>query len=83
MSAADENNRMRVSMHSLLPLLLAPLLFYACACCTSPPQEEQVQAQQEEAPEPAVPPVEPKAEEFVVSEEVYTKTLNEPAIRPT
>jgi hypothetical protein len=68
---------MRVSMHSLLPLFLAPLLFYACACCTSPPQEEQVQAQQEETPKPALPPVEPEAEEFVVSEEVYTKTFDE------
>jgi len=63
-------------MHSLLPLLLAPLLFWACAY--TPPQEQQEEA--EPAP-PAEPEVEEEAEQpvenFVVSKEVYTRTFDE------
>ncbi len=68
---------MRVQMLSLLPLLLTPLLYWACT--TVPPLREQ----QEEA-EPASPAepevkeeVEEPAENFVVSREVYTRTFDE------
>jgi len=71
---------MRVSMHSLLPLMLVPLLF--CTCATPPSQEVQIQ-------EPVIPPEEPEeqettqeqpeepVEQFVVSEEIYTRTFDE------
>ena len=67
-------------MHSLLSLVLVPLLF--CTCATPPSQEVQIQ-------EPVGPPTEPDqeeaaeeqteepVEEFVVSDEVYTRTFDE------
>jgi hypothetical protein len=80
MNIADENNKMRVSTLSLLALLLLTL---ACCRCSSPapPPEEKI----EEQPAPTVEPVEEAeepvvqepVEEFVVSEEVYTKTFDE------
>jgi hypothetical protein len=74
MRVVDENNKMRVSMQSLLPLLLASLLL--CACTSPPPPEEPpIQEVEEQAPPP--PEEVEQAEEFVVSDEVYTKTFDE------
>jgi hypothetical protein len=82
MIPVDENNKMRVWMQSLAPLVLVTV---ACCRCSSPapPQEEPIREQQEAVEDvPAVEPEEEEeeeepAEEFEVSEEVYTKTFDE------
>jgi hypothetical protein len=78
MNEADENKRMRVFRRSLLLLVLVVPLFSACVI--APQQPEPVE---EPAPPPPPPPEEVEeaeeqpGEEFVVSEEVYTKTFDE------
>ena len=86
MSAVDENNKVRVPLLSLLPLLLVT---FACCRCSSPapPPEQPIQEQQGTVEEQPLPPVETQeeaeaeaeeqAEQFVVSDEVYTKTFDE------
>jgi hypothetical protein len=72
---------MRVSMRPLLSLAVAPFLFWSCSAAAPPPEPEPVE-------EPAPPPAEPETveeeaaeqrpeQEFVVSEEVYTRTFDE------
>ena len=69
---------MRVPLKA--PWLLLPVALLLCSCATPPaPVAEQPEEQPETPaePEPEVEPVEEPEEQFVVSEEVYTKTFDE------
>ena len=71
---------MRVTSRSLLPLLLSILSCCRCSSPAPPPQQPVQEQPVQEQPEAPVEPAEQEpqpAEEFVVSEEVYTKTFDE------
>ena len=77
MSAVDENNKMRVSTQSLFAVVLVTMV--CCGCSSpAPPVEQRIEEQPAAPVEPTgKEQTEEPAEEFVVSEEVYTKTFDE------